>query len=215
MTLFLAPPNSVIDETWGLHCLQRISTMTQLCFSVNLLIVIILLRSWSPWTLAKCFNTSEGPQAATESALSRWHTVFCRPSEVCMYVDSRGGPHTALAPRPSLIYCASQWEVSGILLYFWIPLKPVTMSVLRTLWNTWPNKLRSPCKGGCWSYSLHTNQDSYRMRIRSARSCHNGTFLRLPRECINNNNNNNNNNNVKLTVLLFILITNGFDFDGH
>jgi hypothetical protein len=25
----------------------------------------------------------------------------------CMYVYSRGGPHTALAPRPSLIYCAS------------------------------------------------------------------------------------------------------------
>jgi hypothetical protein len=26
---------------------------------------------------------------------------------VCMYVYSRGGPHTALAPRPSLIYtCA-------------------------------------------------------------------------------------------------------------
>jgi hypothetical protein len=24
-----------------------------------------------------------------------------------MYVYSRGGPHTALAPRPSLIYCAS------------------------------------------------------------------------------------------------------------
>jgi hypothetical protein len=26
---------------------------------------------------------------------------------MCMYVYSRGGPHTALAPRPSLIYCAS------------------------------------------------------------------------------------------------------------
>jgi hypothetical protein len=26
---------------------------------------------------------------------------------VCMYVYSRGGPQTALAPRPSLIYCAS------------------------------------------------------------------------------------------------------------
>jgi hypothetical protein len=26
---------------------------------------------------------------------------------VCMYVYSRGGPHSALAPRPSLIYCAS------------------------------------------------------------------------------------------------------------
>jgi hypothetical protein len=25
---------------------------------------------------------------------------------VCMYVYSRGGPHTALTPRPSLIYCA-------------------------------------------------------------------------------------------------------------
>jgi hypothetical protein len=27
--------------------------------------------------------------------------------QICMYVYSRGGPHTALAPRPSLIYCAS------------------------------------------------------------------------------------------------------------
>jgi hypothetical protein len=27
---------------------------------------------------------------------------------VLMYVYSRGGPHTALAPRPSLIYCALQ-----------------------------------------------------------------------------------------------------------
>jgi hypothetical protein len=26
---------------------------------------------------------------------------------VCMYIYSRGGPHTAPAPRPSLIYCAS------------------------------------------------------------------------------------------------------------
>jgi hypothetical protein len=26
---------------------------------------------------------------------------------VCMYVYSRGGPRSALAPRPSLIYCAS------------------------------------------------------------------------------------------------------------
>jgi hypothetical protein len=25
---------------------------------------------------------------------------------LCMYVYSRGGPHTAPAPRPSLIYCA-------------------------------------------------------------------------------------------------------------
>jgi hypothetical protein len=27
---------------------------------------------------------------------------------VCMYVYSRGGPQTAPAPRPSLIYCALQ-----------------------------------------------------------------------------------------------------------
>jgi hypothetical protein len=26
---------------------------------------------------------------------------------VCMYVYSRGGSHSAPAPRPSLIYCAS------------------------------------------------------------------------------------------------------------
>jgi hypothetical protein len=32
-----------------------------------------------------------------------------------MYVYSRGGPHTALAPRPSLIYCAYFSE----LLYDW------------------------------------------------------------------------------------------------
>jgi hypothetical protein len=32
-----------------------------------------------------------------------------------MYVYSRGGPHTALAPRPSLIYCASIKEVTNIL----------------------------------------------------------------------------------------------------
>jgi hypothetical protein len=29
-----------------------------------------------------------------------------REMYVYMYVYSRGGPHTALAPRPSLIYCA-------------------------------------------------------------------------------------------------------------
>jgi hypothetical protein len=30
---------------------------------------------------------------------------------VCMYVYSGGGPHTALAPRPSLIYCAYQLSI--------------------------------------------------------------------------------------------------------
>jgi hypothetical protein len=40
--------------------------------------------------------------------------VYTERSENCsqykgyMYVYSRGGPHTALAPRPSLIYCVQR-----------------------------------------------------------------------------------------------------------
>jgi hypothetical protein len=33
--------------------------------------------------------------------------------KLCMYVYSRGGPQTAPAPRPSLIYCALELKLNG------------------------------------------------------------------------------------------------------
>jgi hypothetical protein len=53
---------------------------------------------------------------------------------VCMYVYSRGGPHTALAPRPSLIYCA---YLGHLLAYCTCP---GWLWGWRIWWNEWQGK---------------------------------------------------------------------------
>jgi hypothetical protein len=43
------------------------------------------------------------------------HSVDIAVGTISMYVYSKGGPHTALAPRPSLIYCA--WNHIYLILF--------------------------------------------------------------------------------------------------
>jgi hypothetical protein len=57
--------------------------------------------------LVLCHSFIHHPLAAGffDTGYSIFFTRLCMPLP-CMYVYSRGGPHTVLAPRPSLIYCA-------------------------------------------------------------------------------------------------------------
>jgi hypothetical protein len=43
--------------------------------------------------------------------ISSFQFVYMSLHDRAMYVYSRGGPHTALAPRPSLIYCAYDRDI--------------------------------------------------------------------------------------------------------
>jgi hypothetical protein len=68
----------------------------------------------TPVWLAVYRQTAETGGIRKKAKFSPHHLVkaWNKPFALCsiyatMYVYSRGGPHTALAPRPSLIYCAS------------------------------------------------------------------------------------------------------------
>jgi hypothetical protein len=56
------------------------------------------------WAYSIKFSKPAATRVLTLSQLS--HNSAYNLDATFVYVYSRGGPHTALAPRPSLIYCA-------------------------------------------------------------------------------------------------------------